>query len=76
MAPSQNTTEGPAGRPNLELVPLSTGTLNALTPSMKTGRAEAKSRVPADSEIATDISNDATTPLPYENPIKSNQNPQ
>lgn len=73
-APSSSTTEGPAGRPNLELSPLSSGTLNSLTESMKKGSARAQNRAPADAEI----SREASSPLPNDNdsPVKSNQNPQ
>lgn len=76
MAPSSNSTEGPAGRPNLELAPMSSGTLNALTPSMKKRPAPAVKRMPADAEV----SRKATSPFPNapvnENPIKSNQTTQ
>lgn len=82
MAPSINSTEGPAGRPNLELVPLSTGVLNSLSPSMKETNLKRKASTRA-STAPPEISREATSPLPNSpdrpsegNPIKSNQNIQ
>jgi hypothetical protein len=84
MAPSINSTEGPAGRPNLELVPLSTGVLNSLTPSMKESNTKRKATA---KNVKNEIFREATSPLPNssdkalekgleENPIKANQNRQ
>lgn len=34
QAPSVNSTPGPGGRPNLEFVPMTTGSINSFSPSM------------------------------------------
>lgn len=83
MAPSVNSTEGPAGRPNLELVPLSTGVLNSLTPSMRganpdhakerKGSAQGQKKMPLGSE--TEISREATSPLPHDLNKGADENP-
>lgn len=69
QAPSSHSTEGPAGRPNLELVPLSSGSVNALSPSMNKGVVPVRKRTAPDAEVTRE----ASGPLPDGGALKSNE---